>query len=99
AVLFLGVGVIRGGARIPELIDEQVQPVRGLGSHRIQLTGIAERLNAGDRLVLMLYGQHPTFVGAFSRDLVVSTVQVSGEVALPILTSDGQERLASIGQN
>ncbi|WBU42194.1 MULTISPECIES: alpha/beta hydrolase [Marinobacter] len=96
AILFVGVGVIKNGFGAPELIDEQVQPIRGLGSHQVQLTGIAERLSEGDRLVLMIYGQHPTFVGAFSRDLVVSTVQVSGEVALPILTSDGQERLASI---
>lgn len=90
AILFLGVGVVRGGASIPELIDEQVQPVRGLGSHRIQLTGIAERLNAGDQLVLMLYGQHPTFVGAFSRDLASQYVTVSGQVALPVLSADGQ---------
>ncbi|MEX2476570.1 CocE/NonD family hydrolase [Marinobacter sp.] len=99
AILFVGVGVIKNGFSVPELIDEQVQPIRGLGEHRVQMTGIAERLNEGDQLVLMIYGQHPTFAGAFSRDLVVSTVQVSGEVALPILTSDGQAQLASIGQN
>ncbi|PSF07385.1 CocE/NonD family hydrolase [Marinobacter halophilus] len=96
AILFVGVGVTKNGLSLPELIDEQVQPIRGLGNQQVQLTGVAERLSEGDRLVLMIYGQHPTFVGAFSRDLVVSTVQVSGEVALPILTSDGQERLASI---
>ncbi|MGM0769288.1 MAG: alpha/beta hydrolase family protein [Pseudomonadota bacterium] len=93
AILFVGVGVIRGGASVPELIDEQVQPVRGFGEHDIELTGIAERLEAGDQLVLMLYGQHPTFLGAFSRDLTVASVNVSGEVALPLLTSDGQQVL------
>ncbi|WP_297795806.1 alpha/beta fold hydrolase [uncultured Marinobacter sp.] len=93
AILFVGVGVIRGGTSIPELIDEQVQPVRGFGRHDIELTGIAERLNTGDQLVLMLYGQHPTFVGAFSRDLTVPAVSVSGDVSLPLLTEDGQQQL------
>lgn len=94
AVLFVGIGVIKGGAGAPELIDEQVQPIRGLGSHTIQLTGIAERLGPGDQLVLMLYGQHPTFVGAFSRDLVSFAIQVTGDVSLPLLTPDGQAALA-----
>ena len=59
----------------------------------MELTGIAERLNPGDQLVLMLYGQHPTFAGAFSRDPVVPAVQVTGEVALPLLSADGQSPL------
>ena len=95
AIMFVGVGIIRQDQPTPELIDEQVQPVRGLGSHDFDLTGIAERLHAGDRLVLMLYGQHPTFAGAFSRDLVVPAVQVSGTVSLPLLTSDGQASLTT----
>lgn len=94
AILFVGVGVIRQGRSLPELIDEQVQPIRGFGQHEIELTGIAERLNSGDQLVLMLYGQHPTFLGAFSRDLTVTAVTVGGEVSLPLLTSDGQQALA-----
>lgn len=91
AILFAGVGVIRNG--IPELIDEQVMPVRGFGEHKLDLVGIAERLQAGDQLVLMMYGQHPTYVGAFSRDLVSWVVQVSGEVSVPLLTADGQQPL------
>ncbi|WP_203299818.1 CocE/NonD family hydrolase [Marinobacter sediminum] len=93
AILFVGVGVIKGGAGLPELIDEQVQPVRGFGQHTFEMTGVAERLSNGDKLVLMLYGQHPTFLGAFSRDLAATAVSVSGEVALPLLTSDGQQPL------
>ncbi|MDX1633514.1 MAG: alpha/beta fold hydrolase [Marinobacter sp.] len=95
AILFAGVGVIKSGLGIPELIDEQVHPIRGLGRHQIQLTGIAERLQPGDQLVLMLYGQHPTFVGAFSRDLTSFVVQASGEVKLPLLSADGQSALAA----
>ncbi len=93
AIVFAGVGVIRSNQLVPELIDEQVMPLRGLGVHELELTGIAERLQAGDQLVLMLYGQHPTFAGAFSRDLVVPEVQVSGQVAVPLLSPDGQSQL------
>lgn len=96
AIVFVGVGVIRQGMSLPELIDEQVQPVRGFGEHDVELTGIAERLNSGDQLVLMLYGQHPTFAGAFSRDLTVSAVSVSGDVSLPLLTPDGQLPLDTV---
>lgn len=93
AMMYVGVGVIRNGLSVPELIDEQVMPVRGFGAHDLELVGIAERLQAGDQLVLMLYGQHPTFVAAFSRDLVSWLVQVGGEVSLPLLSSDGQSAL------
>lgn len=93
AILFAGIGVVRASNPVPELIDEQVFPLRGLGRHEVDLTGIAERLEAGDRLVLMLYGQHPTFVGAFSRDLTSYLLQVSGSVRLPLLTPDGQKEL------
>lgn len=54
---------------------------------------IAGMRNTGDQLVVMLYGQHPTFVGAFSRNLTVSAVSVSGSVSLPLLTEDGQQQL------
>ncbi|SFM11232.1 alpha/beta hydrolase family protein [Marinobacter zhejiangensis] len=93
AMMFVGVGIIRNGFAVPELIDEQVMPVRGFGEHNVELVGIAERLSAGDQLVLMLYGQHPTFVGAFSRDLTSWLVQVSGQVSLPLLSPNGQQPL------
>ncbi len=93
AILFVGVGVIKGGVGLPELIDEQVHPIRGFGEHAFEMVGVAERLNAGDQLVLLLYGQHPTFIGAFSRDLAATAVSVGGEVALPLLTPDGQQAL------
>ncbi|MBD3640377.1 MAG: peptidase S15, partial [Marinobacter sp.] len=99
SIVFAGVGVIRQNQIVPELIDEQVHPLRGLGEHTVELTGIAERLNAGDQLVLMLYGQHPSFAGAFSRDPVVPAVQVSGQVALPLLNPDGQSPLSAEAMN
>ncbi|TVP55363.1 MAG: peptidase S15 [Halomonadaceae bacterium] len=93
AILFAGIGVLRQNTLLPELLDEQVMPIRGLGQHELELTGIAERLQEGDRLLLMLYGHHPTFVGAFSRDLTTLLLQVSGSVQLPLLSPDGQSVL------
>src|SRR5690606_17514612 len=74
-------------------IDEQVYPLRGIGTHEVMLEGIAERLHPGDQLFLMFYGVHPTFVGTFSRDLLSITVGVEGEVRVPLLTADGRKAL------
>lgn len=100
-ILFAGIGVIRAEAipgvplplPLPDLIDEQVFPLRGFGTHEVMLEGIAERLSPGDQLYLMLYGVHPTFVATFSRDLLSILVDVQGEVRLPLLTADGREAL------
>ncbi|ROU01392.1 peptidase S15 [Marinobacter sp. R17] len=92
AIVFVGIGRIRNG--VPELIDGQVQPVRGLGEHDIELTGIAERLQPGDKLALMVYGQYAsTYLGAFSRDLTSYSLVLDGSVRLPLLASDGQSAL------
>lgn len=100
-ILFAGIGILRAELipgvplplPVPELIDEQVFPLRGIGPHDVMLEGIAERLQPGDQLFLMLYGVHPTFVGTFSRDLLTITVGVDGEVKLPLLTADGRAAL------
>ena len=100
-ILFAGIGVIRSELipgvplplPVPDLIDEQVFPLRGFGTHEVMLEGIAERLMPGDQLYLMLYGVHPTFVATFSRDLLSIVVDVTGEVHLPLLTADGREAL------
>ncbi|MCH8497155.1 MAG: CocE/NonD family hydrolase [Marinobacter sp.] len=85
AILFVGVGVTRKGRLIAELIDEQLLPVRGIGTHQVELVGIAERLKKGDKLSLMVYGAHPLFVGAHSRDLTTYSLNLSGTVKLPLL--------------
>lgn len=100
-ILFAGIGVLRAALLpelplplpVPELIDEQVYPLRGIGQHEVMLEGIAERLQPGDQLFLMLYGVHPTYVGTFSRDLLSIIVEVEGTVQLPLLTADGRSAL------
>ncbi|MBZ2189728.1 CocE/NonD family hydrolase [Alcanivorax sp. JB21] len=100
-ILFAGIGVIRANVLpevplplpIPDLIDEQVFPLRGFGTHEVTLEGIAERLQPGDQLYLMLYGVHPTFIATFSRDLLSIAVDVQGHVRVPLLTADGRTAL------
>ena len=92
-IMYVGVGVIRNNQPLPELIDEQVMPVRGVGPKVITLSGIAQRLQAGDQLALMVYGQHPTFAGIFSRDLTGLVTTIKGKVELPLLEADGQKTL------
>lgn len=94
-ILYVGVGVISPNRAGPELIDGQVHPLRGLGHHQVNLEGVAERLKAGDQLVLMIYGVHPTYVGTFSRDILNFPVKVTGSTSIPLLTSDGQSPLPS----
>lgn len=85
-IVFIGLGRSRFGfPGVLELIDDQVRPVRGLGRHQIELNGIAERLNPGDGVQLLLYGFHPQFFGNGSRDLSSLLLRVSGEVELPLL--------------
>lgn len=85
-LVFVGLGLGRLGLPgVLELIDDQLRPVRGLGHHRIELNGIAERLNPGDSVQLLLYGFHPQFFGNGSRDAGALLLHISGEVEPPLL--------------
>jgi ABC-2 type transport system ATP-binding protein len=70
---------------VPELIDEQVLPIRGFGTFELDMVGVGERLVAGDQLVLMVYGNQQGFVATSSRDLTTAIVTVSGTVSVPML--------------
>ncbi len=88
ATVFIGLGVIKSGSvlpLVPELIEEQVMPVRGLGQHEVELVGISERIASGDQIVLLLYGTHDAFVlFTSSRDLLTPVVTVTGSVRIPM---------------
>jgi ABC-2 type transport system ATP-binding protein len=74
------------------LIDGQLQPMRGLGEHDIDLVGIAERLNKDDEVAVLFYAVHPQFASSASRDLTIPAVNIGGTVSLPLYISgdDGQ---------
>lgn len=89
AILFAGFGVQPAGSNEWQLIDEQIQPLRGLGTHEIDMVGVAERLAPGDRVALLLYGYHPQYLASFSRDPSLPFVQVTGHVDVPLYGFDG----------
>ncbi len=85
--VFVGLGVIKTGDLIPlvpELIEEQVMPVRGIGTHTVELVGVAERISEGDQIVLLIYGLNDAFVASGSRDVLTPAVTVSGTVNVPL---------------
>lgn len=91
-IVYIGLGYRRDGSW--QLIDDQLTPVRGFGSHGTpqdpeRLVAVAERLEAGDTLGLLLFGFHPQYLGTFSRDLLVPAVNLTGRVQVPLL-SDAQ---------
>lgn len=91
STIFVGLGVIPLAAKdsrlagVPELIDEQVIPLRGFGDFDIDMVAVAERLVAGDQLVLMVYGNQQGFVATSSRDPSTTMATITGEVAVPML--------------
>lgn len=90
-ILYLGLGKQSPGESGWTLIDDQLQPIRGFGTHGTpqepaRLVAVAERLQPGDRLALMVYGFHPQYLGSFSRDVLVPAASISGRVQVPLLS-------------
>ncbi len=85
-ILFLGLGQRLPGEARWDLIDDQLTPVRGFGTHSLDLTGIAERLAPGAELGLLTYGFHAQYPITWSRDLILPAVTLGGTVSLPLLT-------------
>ena len=90
ATVFVGLGIMTLSTSgkpplVPELIDNQVMPLRGLGDHEVDLVGIGERLHKGDQLVLLVYGTAPIFAGTSSRDPLSAVVTLKGKVSVPLL--------------
>jgi len=93
-VIFAGIGHQRAAypdAPLPlvwDLVDNQVMPIRGLGRHELDLVGVAERLQPGDQIALLLYGghdQYPVSGSVNATQPTVMPVRVSGKVWVPLL--------------
>lgn len=80
-ILFLGLGRRSEGGEV-DLLNDQLAPLRGLGSHTLDLVGVSAQLTNGDDLGLLIYTFHPQY--ATSYTLLPTPVTVSGEVALPL---------------
>ncbi|GAB3684593.1 CocE/NonD family hydrolase [Salinisphaera aquimarina] len=82
-VAFVGLGIERPSRNATLLVNDQLRPVRGLGERDIELNGVAERLQAGDRLGLLVYGYHPQYLASFSA--IPGRVTVRGCIDIPLL--------------
>lgn len=69
-----------------EIVNDQVRPLRGFGTHVIELNGIGTKLAAGDQLHLLVSATSlPQFPVEFARNPLLLAVTVSGSVQLPVL--------------
>ncbi|HCS26257.1 MAG TPA: hypothetical protein DIW43_02315 [Spongiibacteraceae bacterium] len=88
-ILIFGLGHMRSTTpQIWDLVDNQLWPTRGPGDYDFEMSGIAERLQPGDKLALLIYGAHEQFniTGAVSASQVnVTPVEISGSLWLPLL--------------
>lgn len=82
AIVLVGFGA-RSGMAAPRLLDEQLQPIRGLGEHQVAMVGVGERLAAGEQLGLLVYGYNLQYLTSLSRDLLVPAVTIAGTVSVP----------------
>jgi ABC-2 type transport system ATP-binding protein len=80
--VFVGLGVKRLGQLSPELLHDQILPMRGTGTRQTELIGASTQLHSGDEVGLMLYGFHPQYALGFSR--LPSAVNLTGIVQLPL---------------
>ncbi|MDQ8037141.1 MAG: CocE/NonD family hydrolase [Pedobacter sp.] len=84
SIIWIGIAAKKGLGAV-RLLDDQLTPVRGLGAHKLDMTGIAEPLQEGEVLGLAIYGFHPQYPISISRDVLVPAVNVTGKVALPLM--------------
>lgn len=83
ATVLVGLGV-RQGQAAPRLLNEQWQPIRGLGAFATDLVGVAYRAQAGDELGLMVTGYDLQYFSTLSREVLVPAVSLTGTLALPL---------------
>jgi ABC-2 type transport system ATP-binding protein len=91
AILFVGIGHRRAsgiGMGVWDLMDNQLQPLRGLGLHDVDMNGVAERLAPGDEIALLIYGGHDQYYANGSLHPMSSgpmVVTVRGTMTVPLL--------------
>ena len=97
SVVFIGVGIERDGSRF--LVDQQVTPLRssdvrsGDATATIPLAGVGERLQDGDVVGLLVYGQFDQFENETRTNWNGNAANVSGQVALPIVEAVISQRV------
>lgn len=90
-IVFVGIGHNRAsgnGQGVWDTVEDFVIPLRGTGTHTVELSAVAERLLPGDQLAVNLHGSYSTHALSFSRDPLAAIALVSGTVNIPIMPAD-----------
>ncbi len=69
--LFAGLYLEKAGEEQGRLINNQVIPLRGLKNHRVDMAGVSQPLEAGDRVSLAFYSFHPLYF--YNEDFLGTT--------------------------
>ncbi|MCC2657597.1 MAG: hypothetical protein K0Q76_2705 [Panacagrimonas sp.] len=87
AMIFVAIARSRQGLPSQlEILNDQVRPLRGFGTHVLELNGIGTKLAAGDQLHLLISASSlPQFPIEIARNPLLLAVSVSGSVQLPVL--------------
>lgn len=88
-IIFVGLGQTHHGVPgVYDLLNNQVLPLRGMGTFDVDLIGVAARLAPGDKLALLVYGLQSQFAATGSINVAspaVVPVSISGKVSVPLL--------------
>lgn len=90
-IIFAAIGHMR--VNLPgvwDIVDNQLTPIRGLGTHELDMAGVLERLQPGDQVGLMLFGTNDNqYLTTGSRDDTnfAARVRVTGSISVPILAN------------
>lgn len=84
-VLYFGIGRQAEGGD-PQLVNEQVLPVKGTGFKQIEMIGVSEDVAAEETLGLIVYGFHPYFLNIGAIAQAPLPAEVVASVGLPLLS-------------
>jgi ABC-2 type transport system ATP-binding protein len=83
-ILLLAIGHRAPGQTRWDIVDDELTPMRGFGTHQLDMTGISGRFAEGEEIALLIYGFHAQFPVTWSRDVFVPAVNLTGTLALPV---------------
>jgi ABC-2 type transport system ATP-binding protein len=90
-IIYVGLGQTHASSSTPnnwDLIDNQVTPLRGVGTFDLDIVGGGTRLQPGDQLGLLIYGLQDQYAATGSVNVASPTVEpitVTGKVWVPFL--------------
>jgi ABC-2 type transport system ATP-binding protein len=86
-IIFVGVGVKRKNSDHITLVSDQITPIKGIGTKKLELAGISIQLKKGDIVGLVIKSYSDQY--RFSGSGWLTQANVSGKVALPIQADNG----------